>query len=243
MAITSADDEVGSTPKVAMPLQMPAITRKQPHMAITSADNEVGSTPEVATPKPTSVTTRKRLCVAITDSDDEVGGTPEVATPVQTPVTTHKTRCKTGIANLLSATECARLDDIFEQSFKAVEACIDKEYEHHWCDLSLDLPSCRDYPDYYTTIRHLIAMKTIWCNVKAGKYASLGDFHHDWKLMFDNAHTYNEEGLTVYKDACEIQQTLEETMSQLTGEDYTTPIGTQSPLPASLSTALALPQQ
>ncbi|KAJ2794575.1 ATP-dependent DNA helicase Snf21 [Coemansia furcata] len=187
--------------------------------------------------------TRKQLRVAIADSDNEVGSTPEVATPVQTLVTTRKTRHKTGIANLLSAMERARLDDIFEQSFKAVKACIDKEYECHQCDLSLDLPSHRDYPDYYTTIRHLIVMKTIWCNVKAGKYASLGDFHCDWKLMFDNARAYNEEGSTVYKDACEIQWTLEETMSQLTGEDYTMPIGTQSLLPASLSTALASPQQ
>ncbi|KAJ2810080.1 ATP-dependent DNA helicase Snf21 [Coemansia furcata] len=86
-------------------------------------------------------------------------------------------------------------------------------------------------------------MKAIRRNVKAGKYASLGDFHRDWKLMFDNARTYNEEGSMVYEDACEIQRALEETMSRLTGEDYTTPIGTQSPLPASLSTALAQPQQ
>ncbi|KAJ2820322.1 ATP-dependent DNA helicase Snf21 [Coemansia sp. 'formosensis'] len=218
-------------------------SRKWPRMAITGADDEVGSTPEVATPLQMPAITRKQLRIAITDSDDEVGGTPEVATPVQTPATTCKTRHKTGVANLLSATECMRLDDIFEQSFKAVEACIDKEYERRRCDLFLDLPSHRDYPDYYTTIRHPIAMKTIWCNVKAGKYALLGDFHRDWKLMFDNARAYNEEGSMVYKDACEIQQTLEETMSRLTGEDYTTPIGTQSPLPASLRTALALPQQ
>ncbi|KAJ2819686.1 ATP-dependent DNA helicase Snf21 [Coemansia sp. 'formosensis'] len=243
VAITDSDDEVGSTPEVATPLQTPVTTRKQLRVAITDSDDGVGGTPEVATPKPTSVTTRKRLRVAITDSDDGVGGTPEVATPVQTPATTRKTRRKTGVANLLSATERTRLDDIFEQSLKAVEACIDKEYERRRCDLFLDLPSHRDYPDYYTTIRHPIAMKTIRCNVKAGKYASLGDFHRDWKLMFDNARTYNEEGSMVYKDACEIQRTLEETMSRLTGEDYTTPIGTQSPLPASLSTALASPQQ
>ncbi|KAJ2832016.1 ATP-dependent DNA helicase Snf21 [Coemansia furcata] len=217
-------------------------SRKRPRMAITGADDEVGGTLEVSTPRPTPAITRKWLRIVITDSDDELGGTPEVAMPVQTPATTHKTRRKTGVSNLLSATECAQLDEIFEKSFKAVEACIDKEYERRRCDLFLDLPSCQDYPDYYTIIHHPIAMKAIQCNVKAGKYASLSDFHCDWKLMFDNAHAYNEEGSMVYKDACEIQQTLEEAMSRLTGEDYTAPIGMQLSLPASLSTALASPQ-
>ncbi|KAJ2082487.1 ATP-dependent DNA helicase Snf21, partial [Coemansia sp. S100] len=149
----------------------------------------------------------------------------------------------TGAADILSAEERARMDEVFEQSFKAVEACVDEEYERRRCDLFLDLPSRRNYPDYYVIIRQPIAMKTIRRNVKAGKYASVSDFHRDWKLMFDNARTYNEEGSMVYTDACVMQRALEETMSRLTGEDYTTPIGTQSPLPASLSTALAQPQQ
>ncbi|KAJ2824445.1 ATP-dependent DNA helicase Snf21, partial [Coemansia sp. 'formosensis'] len=202
-----------------------------------------GADSGLATPQAGRKPSRKRLRMAITDADDEVGGTPEVATPVPTPATARKARRKTGVADLLSAEDRARLDEIFEQSFKAVEACIDEEYERRRCDLFLDLPSRRDYPDYYVIIRHPIAMKAIRRNVKAGKYASLGDFHRDWKLMFDNARTYNEEGSMVYEDACEIQRALEETMSRLTGEDYTTPIGTQSPLPASLSTALAQPQQ
>ncbi|KAJ2333927.1 ATP-dependent DNA helicase Snf21 [Coemansia sp. RSA 2671] len=186
---------------------------------------------------------RKRLRMAVADADDEASATPEVATPAPTPATARKARRKTGVADLLSAEERARLDEVFEQAFKAVEACVEAECGRRRCDLFLDLPSRRDYPDYYVIIRHPIAMKTIRRNVKAGKYASIGDFHRDWKLMFDNARTYNEEGSVVYEDACEMQRALEKTMSRLTGEDYTTPIGTQSPLPTALSAALALPQQ
>ncbi|KAJ2441819.1 hypothetical protein GGF42_007168, partial [Coemansia sp. RSA 2424] len=50
-------------------------------------------------------------------------------------------------------------------------------------------------------------------------------------------------GSMVYEDACEMQRALEETMSRLTGDDYTTPIGTQSPLPSALSAALQQPPQ
>ncbi|KAJ2021899.1 ATP-dependent DNA helicase Snf21 [Coemansia sp. S610] len=202
-----------------------------------------GADSGLATPQAGRKAARKRLRMAVADADDEASATPEVATPAPTPATARKARRKTGVADLLSAEERARLDEVFEQAFKAVEACVEEEYERRRCDLFLDLPSRRDYPDYYVIIRHPIAMKTIRRNVKAGKYASISDFHRDWKLMFDNARTYNEEGSMVYDDACEMQRALEETMSRLTGEDYTTPIGTQSPLPTALSAALALPQQ
>ncbi|KAJ2493239.1 ATP-dependent DNA helicase Snf21 [Coemansia sp. RSA 2050] len=202
-----------------------------------------GADSGLATPQAGRKAARKRLRMAIADANEEASATPEAATPAPTPAAARKARRKTGMADLLSAEERARLDEVFEQSFKAVEACVEEEYERRRCDLFLDLPSRRDYPDYYVIIRHPIAMKTIRRNVKAGKYASISDFHRDWKLMFDNARTYNEEGSMVYEDACELQRALEETMSRLTGEDYTTPIGTQSPLPTVLSAALALPQQ
>ncbi|KAJ2374000.1 ATP-dependent DNA helicase Snf21 [Coemansia sp. RSA 2611] len=179
--------------------------------------------------------------MAVADADDKASATPEVATPAPTPATACKARRKTGVADLLSAEEHARLDEVFEQAFKAVVFWALTTPQPQWLNLGWHLR--HDYPDYYMIICHPIAMKTIQCNVKAGKYASIGDFHRDWKLMFDNARTYNEEGSVVYEDACEMQRALEKTMSHLTGEDYTTPIGTQSPLPTALSAALALPQQ
>ncbi|KAJ1764763.1 ATP-dependent DNA helicase Snf21 [Coemansia sp. RSA 1843] len=170
---------------------------------------------------------RKRLRLAGADADDEPGT--GAATP--TGGSARKSRRKTGAADLLPPDEQARLAEIFEAAFAAVEACVDPEYGHRRCDLFLELPSKRDYPDYYVIIRRPIAMKAIRRNVKAHRYASVRDFHRDWLLMFNNARTYNEEGSLVYQDACEMQTALEDRLSEMTGEDYHTPIRTQSPLP------------
>ncbi|KAJ2796886.1 ATP-dependent DNA helicase Snf21, partial [Coemansia helicoidea] len=123
------------------------------------------------------------------------------------------------------------LDAAFDAAFAAVEACTDPEHGRRRCDLFLELPNRRDYPDYYVIIRHPIAIKVIRRNVKAHRYASVADFHRDWRLMFDNARTYNEEGSLVYDDACALQRALEAALSTATGDDYASPMGSQ-PLPA-----------
>ncbi|KAJ2787761.1 ATP-dependent DNA helicase Snf21 [Coemansia interrupta] len=177
---------------------------------------------------------RKRLRVAGIDGDDDAASGP--ATP--TASSARKVRRKTGAGDMLPPEERRRLDEIFEAAFAAVEACVDPEYGHRRCDLFLELPSRRDYPDYYVIIRQPIAMKNIRRNVKGHKYANVADFHRDWKLMFNNARTYNEEGSMVYNDACQMQQTLEDKLNEHTGEDYHTPIGTQSPLPPAFTASL-----
>ncbi|KAJ2557536.1 ATP-dependent DNA helicase Snf21, partial [Coemansia sp. RSA 1933] len=178
---------------------------------------------------------RKRLRVAgVADADDDSAA--GAATP--TGGSARKARRKTGAADMLPPEEQARLAEIFDAAFAAVEACVNSEFGHRRCDLFLELPSKRDYPDYYVIIRQPIAMKAIRRNVKAHRYASVHDFHRDWLRMFNNARTYNEEGSVVYQDACEMQSALEDRLSEITGEDFHTPIRTQSPLPpASNSTA------
>ncbi|KAJ1890689.1 ATP-dependent DNA helicase Snf21, partial [Kickxella alabastrina] len=182
---------------------------------------------------------RPRLAGADLDDDDVASASASVAgamTPTSTPA--RKARRKTGAADMLSSAERARMDEIFEASFAAVEACVDEEYGRRRCDLFLELPSRRDYPDYYVIIRQPIAMKNIRRNVKAHKYAQVADFHRDWKLMFDNARTYNEEGSMVYDDACQMQRALEDKLNEMTGENYRSPVGTQSPLHPTFAAAI-----
>ncbi|KAJ1727639.1 ATP-dependent DNA helicase Snf21, partial [Coemansia biformis] len=193
-----------------------------------------------ATPSAAHKAARKRpRPAAELDGDGDGDGVPAsgtgtgTATPAAaTAGTARKARRKTGAADLLPPEQRARLDGIFEAAFAAVEACADPEYGRRRCDLFLELPSRRDYPDYYVIIRTPIAMKAIRRNVKAHRYASVADFHRDWKLMFDNARTYNEEGSMVYDDACALQRALEGKLSEATGDDYATPMGAQLPLPA-----------
>ncbi|KAJ1985867.1 ATP-dependent DNA helicase Snf21 [Coemansia spiralis] len=185
-------------------------------------------------------TGRKRLRLAGIDHEEDTGAGAGTGAATPTGASARKSRRKTGAADLLPPEERARLDEIFEAAFAAVEACVSSEYGHRCCDLFLELPSKRDYPDYYVIIRQPIAMKTIRRNVKAHRYGTVRDFHSDWLLMFNNARTYNEEGSVVYEDACDMQRALENKLNEMTGEDYRTPIGTQSPLPPAFN--LTLPQ-
>jgi ATP-dependent helicase STH1/SNF2 len=63
------------------------------------------------------------------------------------------------------------------------------------------LPSKKMFPDYYHIIKRPISFNEIKKRIKNGDYADLSLFRADFKLMFDNARTYNEEGSIVYEDA------------------------------------------
>ncbi|KAJ2161476.1 ATP-dependent DNA helicase Snf21 [Coemansia sp. RSA 552] len=203
---------------------------------LANGDGESGAATPLSSRKPS----RKRQRTA--DPELDAGAaTPGMATP--TAASARKSRRKTSPADLLPPEERARLNGIFDAAFAVVESSVDPEYNREHCQLFLELPSKRDYPDYYVIIRHPIAMKTIRRNVKAGRYASVDDFHRDWKTMFDNARTYNEEGSMVYDDACILQRALEDKLSEMTGESFSTPVATQAPLPAAFSAALKQQQQ
>lgn len=62
------------------------------------------------------------------------------------------------------------------------------------------------YPDYYEVIRQPIAMATIRKRIGVNYYKSVLDFREDWRLMFNNARTYNQEGSWVYQDADEMEK-------------------------------------
>ncbi|ORX71159.1 hypothetical protein DL89DRAFT_274414 [Linderina pennispora] len=128
--------------------------------------------------------------------DDDATGSSTPAGAATPSGGSRKGRRKGGAVDPLAAEERAQLNGVFEASFKAVEACIDPEYQRRRCDLFLEVPSKRDYPDYYMIIRHPIAMKNIRKKVRSAHYLTVEDFHKDWKLMFDNART----------DACEMQK-------------------------------------
>ncbi|XP_060077506.1 protein polybromo-1-like isoform X10 [Ylistrum balloti] len=65
----------------------------------------------------------------------------------------------------------------------------------------MELPSKRDYPDYYQVILQPIDMVTIEAKIKGEKYYSENELIVDFELMFNNARHYNEEESQVYKDA------------------------------------------
>ncbi|KAI1004703.1 Chromatin structure-remodeling complex subunit [Podosphaera aphanis] len=69
----------------------------------------------------------------------------------------------------------------------------------------INLPSKKDFFDYYNIIKHPIAMKQIEKKIKKEEYSSLGDLHRDIILLCNNAKTYNEDGSMIYVDAVAIE--------------------------------------
>lgn len=71
------------------------------------------------------------------------------------------------------------------------------------------------YPDYYEVIKQPIAMSTIRKRITSNYYKSVLDFREDWRLMFNNARTYNQEGSWVYVDADEMEQIFNATFERV----------------------------
>ncbi|XP_071136787.1 protein polybromo-1-like isoform X8 [Mytilus edulis] len=72
----------------------------------------------------------------------------------------------------------------------------------------MQLPSKKEYPDYYDVITNPIDMSMIEQKIKSNQYANPDVLLTDFELMFNNARRYNEEGSLVYNDANTLQKAL-----------------------------------
>ncbi|GME75851.1 unnamed protein product [Ambrosiozyma monospora] len=68
-------------------------------------------------------------------------------------------------------------------------------------DLFIDVPSRKQYPDYYQIIEKPIAIKNMKKNLNKKLYKTIDEFKADLETMYQNAKTYNEEGSWVDLDA------------------------------------------
>jgi len=68
-----------------------------------------------------------------------------------------------------------------------------------------ELPSKKDYPDYYLIITQPIAMAQIENKISKHLYQNLKELGQDVTLLATNARTYNEDGSLLYQDANAIQ--------------------------------------
>jgi ATP-dependent helicase STH1/SNF2 len=82
-------------------------------------------------------------------------------------------------------------------------------------DLYPFLMNLKDYPDYYQLITHPIAMSHLRKRANSGHYKTVQAFRDDWKLMFNNARTYNQEGSWVYIDAEEMEKVFNATFERV----------------------------
>ncbi|KAF9405273.1 hypothetical protein BGZ94_003662 [Podila epigama] len=96
----------------------------------------------------------------------------------------------------LSEAERKALTAVFEKCYKAVEECTAEEEEgpRRRCELFLQLPSKKKYPEYYQIILQPIAMDIIKKRMRSSFYKTAGQFRDDFHQMFQNARTFNLEG-------------------------------------------------
>ena len=72
----------------------------------------------------------------------------------------------------------------------------------------MELPSKKDYPDYYEIISEPIDMNMIDAKIGKNQYKSEDEMISDCKLMFSNCRLYNEEGSGIYEDANILERVL-----------------------------------
>ncbi|XP_013402941.2 protein polybromo-1-like [Lingula anatina] len=83
-------------------------------------------------------------------------------------------------------------------------------------DIFIELPSKKEYPDYYQVISEPIDMNTIKTKIMEEKYTTEQALIADLKLMFSNARHYNEESSLVYQDSQTLERVLKQKIRNLT---------------------------
>lgn len=73
----------------------------------------------------------------------------------------------------------------------------------------------QSYPDYYLFITQPIALSHIRKRSNGSFYEDVQTYREDWKLMFNNARTYNQEGSWVYNDANEMEKVFNATFDRV----------------------------
>jgi len=103
---------------------------------------------------------------------------------------------------------------LFEACYKQVENCKAEDGRRR-CELFLEIPSKKLYPDYYVLIEKPIALDIINTRIHSTYYDTVQDFINDFRLMFGNARKYNQEGSWVYIDSIEMEKDMDLKLNEL----------------------------
>lgn len=116
--------------------------------------------------------------------------------------------------------------DLTDWTFRKLISCVksvialkDPATKRRLSDIFLEKPSPEQFPDYYEIIPKPIAINDILRKCRAKLYTNLHEFRDDWKLMFQNAKTFNGEGSWVVQDGISLQKELERVLKKNAFED------------------------
>ncbi|RKP21012.1 Bromodomain-containing protein, partial [Rozella allomycis CSF55] len=74
-----------------------------------------------------------------------------------------------------------------------------------YCELFMDLPSRKHYPDYYDIIKEPICLNEIKEKIMNCEFETFGQFSEKVMQMFENATIYNDSSSIVHKNALNLQ--------------------------------------
>ncbi|KAL1678736.1 SNF2 family N-terminal domain-containing protein [Schizophyllum commune] len=112
-----------------------------------------------------------------------------------------------------------RMKKAFNECYQAVCAVEDtsdpKTPHRKRCELFREVPSRSVYPGYRTVIKQPIALSHLRKRAQSNYYKDVQAYRADWKLMFRNAYTFNEENSWVWLDAKELERVFDETYDRV----------------------------
>jgi ATP-dependent helicase STH1/SNF2 len=106
----------------------------------------------------------------------------------------------TNLSDPLDSKRRKQLNRIFEAVYDAVTDLTDEDGRERG-ELFMELPDRREYRDYYAIIKRPISLEMIRKRIDGNFYNSLQGFKEDFRTIWQNARTYNEEGSLVVEDA------------------------------------------
>ncbi|KAJ8378965.1 hypothetical protein AAFF_G00232590 [Aldrovandia affinis] len=83
----------------------------------------------------------------------------------------------------------------------------------------LQLPSRKEYPDYYQQIKLPVSLQQIREKMRNNEYENVEQMDADLTLMFENAKSYNVPNSGIYKRVLKLQQVLQLKKSELLREE------------------------
>uniref|UniRef100_A0A8C1ABE8 Protein polybromo-1 n=1 Tax=Cyprinus carpio carpio TaxID=630221 RepID=A0A8C1ABE8_CYPCA len=104
------------------------------------------------------------------------------------------------------------------QMYEAVRGCRNNQ-GHLLAEPFFQLPSRKDYPDYFHQISHPVSLQTIRSKMKNNEYESVEQIDTELNLMFENAKRYNVPSSQIYKRVLKLQHILQMKRKELTRRD------------------------
>ena len=114
--------------------------------------------------------------------------------------------------------DAVRLKEAMLKCYFAVEQCEEPETGRLRSVLFMDIPKKNEYPDYHVLIARPVCLKQIKRRIETRAYKTLEACRNDFKTMFNNARTYNQEGSVVWIDAQEMEQVFDKSYSEAEAE-------------------------